>query len=269
MKHKVISVKQTRNYVMRASQFVNLPAAAVTPRRTQKKRKTRSDSALLKSSPSGSIKKRKKDVGLDSDNSRGSEEGEYTLVRPKVSEVVDVDQYEETNYANAKELIEEEDGTQHNQQGGFDLQTDEEEKPKPTLQLRYEGFGIHGHCLCVVAEPWPTIHSTTRSLGDLGKHAILKSKEKQAALSTIITRAQTPLFLTDEDDTQSQHSTPVTNSLDDLDTMEVSDDSKMGGMMAFSQVLNMAGDAGPGAVEDEDEIGGAVLFGDADKARQL
>ena len=185
-------------------------------------------------------------------------------------EVVDVDQYEETNYANAKELIDEEDGNQHYQQDSFDLHTDEEEKPKLTLQLKYEGFGIYGQCLCVVAEPWPTIHPTTRSLGDLGKHTIFKSKEKQAALSTIIARAQTPLFLTDEDDTQSQHFTPVVNSLDDLDTKEVSDDdSEMGGMMAFSQVLNMAGDTRPGAVEDEDDIGGAVLFGDADEARQL
>ena len=257
---------------MKASQSVNLPAAAVTtttPRRTQKKRKTRSESALSKSSASESIKKRKKDVALDSDNSRVSEE-EYTSVRPKVSEVVDIDQYEETNHTNANELIDN-DGNQPCQQGSFDLHTDEEEKPKPTLQLRYEGFGIYGQCLCVVAEPWPTTHSTPRSLGDLGKHAILKSKEKQAALSTTIARAQTPLFLTDEDDTQSQHFTPVTNSLDDLDKMEISDDDdpEMGGMMAFSQILNMAGDTRPEAVEDEDEdeIGGAVLFGDADEAR--
>ena len=255
---------------MRASQSVNQSAAAVTtttPRRTQKKRKTRSESALLKSSASKSIKKRKKDVALDSDNSGVSEE-EYTSVRPKVSEVVDVDQYEETNHTNANELIDE-DGNQPCQQGSFDLHTEEEEKPKPTLQLRYEGFGIHGQCLCVVAEPWPTTHSTACSLGDLGKHAIFKSKERQVALSTITARAQTPLFLTDEDDTQPQHFTPVINSLDNLDTMEISDDDdpEMGGMMAFSQVLNMAGDTRPEAVEDEDEIGGAVLFGDADEAR--
>lgn len=255
------------------SQFTHLPTAAATittPRRTREKRKTRSGSTLSKPSSSRSTKKRKKDVISDSNDSEGSEGGGSTSTRPDVSEVVDVDRYEETINVNAEELIGKENETRSSQQDSFDLHADEEEKPKPTLQLRYKGFGIYGQCLCIVAEPWPAIRSTTRSLEELGGITGPKYKEKQAAIPTNTTRVQTPLFLADEDDSQSQHSIPVANSWDGLETMEVSDDdSEMGGMMAFSQALNIAGDTRPGAVEDEDEMEGAVLFGDADEARQL
>ncbi|EEB92883.1 hypothetical protein MPER_08541 [Moniliophthora perniciosa FA553] len=40
---------------------------------------------------------------------------------------------------------------------------DEEEKPKPILKLKYQGFNIFGHCLCIVVEPWPPIRTPSRA----------------------------------------------------------------------------------------------------------
>ena len=40
-------------------------------------------------------------------------------------------------------------------------------------------------------------------------------------------------------------------------------------MMQFSQVLNSTSGFARGAMEDDDEFDGAVLFADADEAREL
>jgi len=158
--------------------------------------------------------------------------------------------------------------------GHFDLPVDEEEeKPKPTLQLKYKGFGIYGQSICVVVEPWPVVRSENRTIQELGGISSRKSTLQQST-STIAPRAKTPLFLADDNEmdhgVEHRQSSPTTNPWDDLETMEdTDDDSEVGGMMAFSQAINLAGDNRPGAAEDEDEMEGAVLFGDADEARQL
>ena len=46
-------------------------------------------------------------------------------------------------------------------------------------------------------------------------------------------------------------------------------DDEDGGMVLFSQILRSVGDHPPGIAEDDDEIDGAVFFGDADETREL
>lgn len=175
-------------------------------------------------------------------------------------------------------IIDIDEVTMSPQDDTFDLPVDEEEeKPKPGLQLKYKGFSIYGQCLCIVVEPWPAVRSTNLTLQELGGISSQRSTHGQStqAVSNVASRAKTPLFLAedndmDQDEVETREPNPVTHPWDDLERMDESDtDSEMGAMMAFSQALNLAGDNRPGAAEDEDEIEGAVLFGDADEARQL
>lgn len=175
-------------------------------------------------------------------------------------------------------IIDIDEATTSPQDDTFDLPVDEEEeKPKPGLQLNYKGFSIYGQCLCVVVEPWPAVRSTNPTPQELGGISRQLSTHEQStqAVSNVASRAKTPLFLAedndmDQDEVETREPNPVTHPWDDLERMDESDtDSEMGAMMAFSQALNLAGDNRPGAAEDEDEIEGAVLFGDADEVRQL
>lgn len=241
-------------------EFPSAPRANV-----QKKRKIRATSTSNDSPPSRSTKKQRP---IDLDVLETAQvEGPVLAqsgMRTEAEEVavVDVDQDEEML------------SPQHDT---FGLPMDEEEeKPKPTLQLKYKGFSIYGQCLCVVVEPWPTVRSATRAPPELGGISNRKSTQKQSTstVPTTASRAKTPLFLTDDNDidqeVEPQEPNFVTSHWDDIEVMEDSDDnSEEGGMMAFSQALNLAGDNRPGAAEDEDEMEGAVLFGDADEARQL
>ena len=46
----------------------------------------------------------------------------------------------------------------------IDLEAEVEEmKPKPQLQLSFNGFNIFGCCLCVILEPWLVICAPTES----------------------------------------------------------------------------------------------------------
>jgi hypothetical protein len=213
---------------------------------------------------------------MELDDSEDDTPGPAEKGRACRKDVIDVDQDDEMADEDDED---DETWNEEEDEDTFDLRVDEEEdKPKPALQLKYKGFGIYGQCLCIVVEPWPAIRSTTHAPQELGG-ITRQSKQKQATTSsapTVAARANTPLFLADDNEadqneTQNQRpNNPVTNAWDDLETMDDSDDdSEMGGMMAFSQALNLAGDSRPGAVEDDDEMEGAVLFGDADETRQL
>ncbi|TRM67697.1 hypothetical protein BD626DRAFT_479557 [Schizophyllum amplum] len=91
----------------------------------------------------------------------------------------------------------------------FDLVEDEEEKPKPLLQLRYQGFSIFGHCLCVVVEPWPKIRSASGAPSRAGSVAppraisLLPFDRETSVAPPGTQRARTPLFLPDPDDRRS------------------------------------------------------------------
>ena len=135
------------------------------------------------------------------------------------------------------------------------LEIEEEEKPKPILGLTYQGFNIYGHCLCLIVEPWPAIRST--------------------AVRPILDPSQVPLFLPETgDDFNTEHpaeaaqlNQPYLDRI--LNDHNLSDKEDAGGMMDFSQVLNNIGDARPGAVNDDDDMDGSILFGDADEFKEL
>lgn len=151
---------------------------------------------------------------------------------------------------------------------------EEEEKPKPILGLKYQGFSIYGQCLCVVVEPWPVVRSTT--VAPLFAKPVSAGR---AALRESSARAQTPLFLPeDPEDAETHHhaDAPRRSTINQsylnqvLHEVDVSDDEDdMGGMLEFSQVLHNIGGTRAGAVNDDDDMDGSVLFGDADEFKEL
>ncbi|KAG6911203.1 hypothetical protein DXG01_003070 [Tephrocybe rancida] len=157
---------------------------------------------------------------------------------------------------------------------------EEEQKPKPILQLRYQGFNLYGHCLCVVVEPWPPIRSMSRALSVA---TVLREPSIAPPRSVLAqepgTRAKTPLFLPDDYRERSETPTlsrersfhpPATSSLLDPNFLEDSEDSDDdGGMMLFSQVLNNAGDVRAGAADDGEDMDTDIFFGDADEMKEL
>ena len=143
----------------------------------------------------------------------------------------------------------------------------EEDVLKPTLSLGYQGFSISGHCLCVVVEPWPTIRTMTEPTRSTP--ALTHSPEDQGR-----PRNRDPLFLPEEPDSQvggnggeqyvnTAYLERVLNDAND------SDQEDLGGMVEFSQVLRNVGDSRAGAMNDDDDANGSVLFGDADEYREL
>ena len=136
----------------------------------------------------------------------------------------------------------------------IDLEVDsEEEKPKPILNLTYQGFNIYGHCLCVVVEPWPVIRSMTTSLSN---RSLAGSSLFQRQTSTPRDERSRPLFLPEE---------LQEDEISDGD----SDSDEISGMMQFSQVLRNVGDSRAGAANDDEDMDGSVLFGDADEFKEL
>ncbi|KAL1663351.1 hypothetical protein GGF50DRAFT_116146 [Schizophyllum commune] len=97
------------------------------------------------------------------------------------------------------------------QPSAFDLAADEEEeKPKPLLQLRYQGFSIFGHCLCVVVEPWPPMRgaslapgSRTGSVAPSRSGSLAPYHRETSVQPPGTQRARTPLFLPDPDERRS------------------------------------------------------------------
>lgn len=135
---------------------------------------------------------------------------------------------------------------------------DQEEKPKPILGLTYQGFNIYGQCLCIVVEPWPVVRSTTVN---------------QSSTS------ETPLFLPEEpeveerpkqgEENRSHINQAYLRRVLDQDELASDDEDNLGGMMEFSQVLYNIGDSRAGAINDDEDMDGAILFGDADEVKEL
>lgn len=153
----------------------------------------------------------------------------------------------------------------------------EEEKPKPVLQLRYQGFRLEQRCLCIVVEPWPAIRAASRAPSMMPSASRQPSLAPNAELAEhhepLRSRAQTPLFLPDYDDDRERSVTPApARGQRILPPVPLFDDDSEeednGGMIEFSQVLN-SGDLRAGALDDDDDMEGAVFFGDADEVREL
>ena len=154
---------------------------------------------------------------------------------------------------------------------------EEEPKPKPILKLQYHGFNIHGRCLCVIVEPWPPLRSTTRA-PELASMGVAAPRAPSIAPPNFVPsggaaqRERTPLFLPDFD----REPTPAPSGMRVLppvplfsETTAEGSDEEEGDMVLFSQILRSVGDHPPGIAEDDDEIEGAVFFGDADEMREL
>ena len=164
---------------------------------------------------------------------------------------------------------------------------EEEEKPKPILKLRYQGFNIHGKCLCVIVEPYPPIRSPTRAVS-LAPTGVIAPRAPSIAPADYVPqnvaaqrRARTPLFLPEDDRDRSVTPAPWGGHEDRVlppvplfseepaATGEEERDFEGGGMFELSQILQSVGDYPAGTAEDDDEIDGAALFGDADEVRGL
>ncbi|KAG5725001.1 hypothetical protein E4T56_gene12468 [Termitomyces sp. T112] len=156
----------------------------------------------------------------------------------------------------------------------------EEEKPKPVLQLKYQGFDIFGHCLCVVVEPWPPVRSMSRvpSVNTLLNREPSIAPPQRAQIQEPDVRGKTPLFLPDDYRERSETPAlfrdrsippPPTGSLLDPRLLEDSDEDSDEGMMLFSQVLNNVGDTRAGAADDDEDMDIDMFFGDADERREL
>ncbi|RDX55547.1 hypothetical protein OH76DRAFT_1371796 [Lentinus brumalis] len=150
---------------------------------------------------------------------------------------------------------------------------EEEPKPKPILKLRYHGFNIHGRCLCVIVEPYPPIRSGTRA-PSLAPTGLIAPRAPSIAPPDFVSsgqRERTPLFLPDFD----REPTPAPSAVRHLPPVPLfsepaeDSDGDDGGMVLFSQLLRSVGEHPPGIAEDDDEIDGAVFFGDADEMREL
>lgn len=157
---------------------------------------------------------------------------------------------------------------------------EEEKKPKPLLKLKYHSLSISGHCLYVVVEPWPPQRAETRlrsvGLGTSFRHGSLEpSLRPSNEFVTAGQRAKTPLFLPENDRAPSEAPFARERTLPPVplfhDTMSSTEDYGYSDddLMNFSQTLNAAGHMHAISADDDDDMDGAVLFGDADEVREL
>lgn len=157
---------------------------------------------------------------------------------------------------------------------GLDLDVEmEEEKPKPLLKLKYQALTVSGHCLCVVVEPRSS-SSPQHPIARLKSAPPVPSKKK-GSYENLAPRGQTPLFLPEFGEVVDQSlrdSTPITVSTPLLRFDDVSGQADNGfdndTLMNFSQALNTAGHT-VAISDDDDDMDGAVLFGDADEIREF
>ncbi|THH32892.1 hypothetical protein EUX98_g1263 [Antrodiella citrinella] len=162
---------------------------------------------------------------------------------------------------------------------------EEEEKPKPILKLNYKGFNIHGKCLCVIVEPYPPIQTALRAMS-LAPMGVIAPRAPSIAPPDYVPpsvaaqrRAKTPLFLPEDDRDRSVTPAPwgapeEPRMLPPVPLFSDTPESNSGGfedggMYEFSQILRSVGGYPAGAAEDDDEMDGAALFGDADDVREL
>ncbi|PSR90690.1 hypothetical protein PHLCEN_2v4839 [Hermanssonia centrifuga] len=157
---------------------------------------------------------------------------------------------------------------------------DEEEKPKPIMKLQYQGFSVHGRCLCVIVEPYPPVRPqrdmTLVPTGLTGPRAPSIAPPDFVASGAAQQRERTPLFFPDPDFDREETPAPARQRvrppvpLFDEEPREGEEEEEAdGGMLAFSQILQSVGGYNAGVMEDDDEMEGAVFLGDADEARGL
>ncbi|KAL5527600.1 hypothetical protein ACEPAG_6401 [Sanghuangporus baumii] len=172
----------------------------------------------------------------------------------------------------------------------FGIDEDEEEKKlKPQLQLSFRSLNMHDRCLCVVVEPWPSLptrptplpeqQNMARAASVAPPHARAsfdRAESVDASRFSVAPGAheETPLFLPDLSG-RDRSATPAPvrfpsefSALHTIDDSQdpIEDDDNFG-MMAFSQALNNVSGDRIGATEDDDDMDGGALYGDADEIR--
>jgi len=147
--------------------------------------------------------------------------------------------------------------------------------------------------LCVVVEPWPPQRGPSRapsqipfSRASTRAPSIAPANFVTAAAAEAVKRGRTPLFLPDNEDEDSARARGITlfvppqfpqkrlvppvPSFTNIAPASDSEEDEDGvGLMQFSQALKSSGNFRTGDADDEDELDGGVLFGDADEAREL
>lgn len=137
---------------------------------------------------------------------------------------------------------------------------------------------MSGHCLCVVVEPWPPLRAETRlqsvgtssQRGSLGPSLLPSNGSVEAG-----ERAKTPLFLPEYDRALSEapfvreRTFPPVPLFHDAMSRTEDDGYSDDDLMNFSQTLNAGGHMHAITADDDDDMDGAVLFGDADEIREL
>ncbi|KAF7355414.1 hypothetical protein MSAN_01458100 [Mycena sanguinolenta] len=157
----------------------------------------------------------------------------------------------------------------------IDIDGEEEEKPKPILNLKYKDFSIYGHCLVIVVQPYPPLRAASRVPSRVPTIAPVFASRGQGAAppSAQSVRARTPLFLPDDDERGETPAPfigrPPVPLFDEEQEDDDGEQSDNGGMMAFSQAMNNYSHLPAGAADDDDDLEGAVFFGDADEVREL
>ncbi|KAL5487834.1 hypothetical protein ACEPAI_5942 [Sanghuangporus weigelae] len=165
----------------------------------------------------------------------------------------------------------------------------EEKKLKPQLQLAFRSLNMHDRCLCVVVEPWPTLPTRPTPLlnhPDMSRAASVappharasfdRAESVDASRFSVVpgAREETPLFLPDPSG-RDRSATPAPlrfpsefSALHTIDDSQdpIEDDDNFG-MLAFSQALNNVSGDRIGATEDDDDMDGGALYGDADEIR--
>ena len=171
----------------------------------------------------------------------------------------------------------------------FGIDEDEEEKKlKPQLELSFRSLDMHDRCLCVVVEPWPALPtrptpapdqlsmSQAASLAPPGARTSLDRAQSVDSSRFSVApegREETPLFLPDPAG-RDRSATPAPvrfPSEFNLHTMDESqdpiEDYDNFGILAFSQALNNVSGDRVSAAEDDDDMDGGALYGDADEIR--
>ncbi|KAF5390582.1 hypothetical protein D9757_002698 [Collybiopsis confluens] len=290
--HSVIVKTRTYNATVKNNHDFPLPPVPVTALKrkskigekeaSRKKRKTKGKGrAVEDSDPEDSFSSSEGDGDFELSESEVPPR-KATVDRDGDTPMVDGDSIQNDGVVAHKSLKKK--GVGHSKTVQFSLQIgeDEEEKPKPLLHLKYQGFKILGSCLCIVVEPWPLIRAPSRLPSVVNSTPRAPSIAPRNFVSAIETRARskTPLFLPDPDE-RDRNETPFPNAIpvrpmqeplhdrDDWNADGEIQDFDIGGMIEFSQVLNAVGDVRAGALDDEGDLEGEVLFGDADEVREL
>ncbi|KAK0191101.1 hypothetical protein F5146DRAFT_1047097 [Armillaria mellea] len=267
---------KSRNFITVPRQTTaSLPAAA--PASKAQKRKPNSDTRKSRKKPKTKGKGRAQEDSNDSyDEDVPDEATERPARRSRRSRQVgeDVDMDEDDSHS-APDRDPETESQARNPP--LEVEIGEEEKPKPMLRVKYQGFDISDLCLCIVVEPWPPVRMTSMA------PPFLRARSQTPALNrnsmppppvpevSMLRREKTPLFLPDEYDRErSETPAPFPGQYTPMAPPISGDDDDDGwGMMEFSQVLNAVGDSRAGAIDEDEGMDGAVFFGDADEVKEL